>query len=242
MGAAHCRGFAAEGAVVVVADRRRDEAEAVARELGAISVELDVADEDGWGDLVETVMAEYGRIDVLVNNAGVAITSPLADTTLAMYRRVTEVNQTGVFLGLRAVVGPMAAGRGGSIVNVSSIAGFVGVPQSAAYNASKFAVRGLTRSAAIELAPLGIRVNSVHPGYTETSMLRWAEYGPVVVDAIPMGRPAAPEEVSEVVLFLASDAAGYCTGSEFVVDGGAIAGHPYPAFMESARLAGQTDG
>ena len=242
MGASHCRAFASEGASVVVCDREVAEGEALAAELGgdATFVEHDVTDEAAWDALVGELRERHGRWDVLVSNAGVARVRRLAQLTLEEYRLVTEVNQTGVFLGLRAAAREMPASGGGSIVNIASIAGRIGIPSSLAYNASKFAVLGMTRSAAIELARDSIRVNAVLPGYTLTTMLDDDGFS-AFRDAVPARRAATPEEISAVVRFLASDEASYCTGAEFTVDGGAVAGHPYPALLPSA--AGRvTDG
>ena len=239
MGAAHCRAFASEGARVVVLDRRADEASALAGELGdrAVAMELDVGDEQGWADVVEAVTERLDGVDVLVNNAGVGATTPLVETSMAVYRRVTEVNQTGVFLGMRSVVPSMVRRGGGAIVNDSSIAGLVGIPISLAYNASKFAVRGMTRSAAIELASSNIRVNAVLPGYVRTTMLDVETFDSFAGGTVPQGRLAEPEEITSAVLWLASDAASYCNGTELVVDGGATAGPTYPTFQRAADAA-----
>ncbi len=179
----------------------------------------------------------FGRLDVLVNNAGIAEAAPLAEMTLESYRRVTEVNQTGVFLGMRAVVEPMTQAGGGSILNISSIDGLIGMNNIISYVASKWAVRGMTKTAAMELAPRGIRVNSIHPGFIHTSLAVEDESGLPEIHALldeytarmtPMGRTGEPEEIAKLALFLASDESSYSTGSEFVADGGLIAGHPSP--------------
>jgi 3alpha(or 20beta)-hydroxysteroid dehydrogenase len=232
MGAEIARRFAAEGARVVVADVLDDAGRAVAGDLGSASryVHLDVTREGDWEDGVKAAVAAFGRLDVLVNNAGVVRTSALAETSLEDYRAVTEVNQTGVFLGMRAVVGAMTRAGGGSIVNLSSIDGIVGMPHVIAYVASKFAVRGMTKAAALELAPRGIRVNSIHPGYIETPMLarddaqrdRLAAF---CERTVPIARLGRTSEIASAAVFLASDESSYCTGSELVADGGVLAGH-----------------
>ena len=239
MGQSHCRMFAAEGAKVMVADILDDEGKAVAADIGpnAIYQHLDVTSEGDWAAAIDAVMEAFGRLDVLVNNAGIAEPSPLADLSLESYRRVTEVNQTGVFLGMRAAVRPMTESGGGSIINISSIDGQVGMDNLTSYIASKWAVRGMTKTAAMELAPLGIRVNSIHPGFILTHMGSTDEVTPEEVHGrleaysarmAPMGRAGVPEEISRLALFLASDESSYSTGSEFVSDGGFTAGYPNP--------------
>jgi 3alpha(or 20beta)-hydroxysteroid dehydrogenase len=171
--------------------------------------------------VVDATMARWGTIDVLVNNAGIFRILSIADTTKEMWERIMAVNTTGVFLGIQAVAPIMVAQGGGSIVNISSIAGLRGSALSIAYSTSKWAVRGMTKCAAQELAPAGVRVNSVHPGIIDTPMAD--EFDAVgvraTVDAqIPMGREARPDEVTPVVLFLASDESGYCSGGEYTVD------------------------
>ena len=172
MGQAAARLFAAEGAKVAVCDIIDDEGKAVASEIGssAIYQHLDVTREEDWAAATAATIAAYGKIDVLVNNAGIGELVPFADMTLEDYRRVTEVNQTGVFLGMKAAIDPMTAAGGGSIINISSIDGLVAANMVLHYIASKWAVRGMTKAAAIELGPRGIRVNSVHPGIIHTSI------------------------------------------------------------------------
>jgi 3alpha(or 20beta)-hydroxysteroid dehydrogenase len=231
MGQAEAKLFAAEGAKVVVCDVLDAEGKAVAEEIGdaALYRHLDVTNEDEWEAAVAGTTAAFGRLDVLVNNAGTAEGAPLAEMTLDSYRRVTEVNQTGVFLGMRAVIAPMTAAGGGSILNISSIDGMVGMNGIMSYVASKWAVRGMTKAAAMELAPLGIRVNSIHPGFIRTSLGTPEGGDPADVHAMldahagrlaPMGRVGLPEEIAKLALFLASDDSSYSTGSEFVADGG----------------------
>ncbi|MFN8205546.1 MAG: glucose 1-dehydrogenase [Solirubrobacteraceae bacterium] len=219
MGAAHARALVDHGARVVVADLREDEGRALAAELGdaARFAGLDVTDEAGWAATVQAALDAFGRLDVLVNNAGILDVRRLEDTSLADYRRVVEVNQIGPYLGMRAVVAPMRRAGGGSIVNVSSTAGMVGYTDFFAYTAAKWAVRGMTKAAAAELARDGIRVNSVHPGDIETPMIGGID---VPTDAIALGRLGRPEEVAMLVVYLASDESSYTTGAEHVVDGG----------------------
>jgi len=239
MGQAEARLFAAEGAKVVLCDVLDAEGRAVAKELGkgALYHPLDVTSEDAWAKAVTHATSAFGKLDVLVNNAGIAESAPLADMTLDSYRRVTEVNQTGVFLGMKAVIEPMTAAGGGSILNISSIDGMIGMNNIMSYVASKWAVRGMTKAAAIELAPRGIRVNSIHPGFIHThlgvSEGRGFEDVRQTIDAYtkrmaPMGRTGSPEDIAKLALFLASDDSAYSTGSEFVADGGLTAGYPSP--------------
>ena len=243
MGQSHCRVFAAEGAKVVVADILDDEGAGVAADIGpsAVYQHLDVTSEDEWAAAMDAVMETFGRLDVLVNNAGIAESSPLAELTLESYRRVTEVNQTGVFLGMRAAIGPMTESGGGSIINISSIDGLIGMNNLTSYIASKWAVRGMTKTAAMELGTLGIRVNSIHPGFVRTHMGSTDEMPPEEVHEhlevysarmAPIGRAAVPEEISRLALFLASDESSYSTGSEFVADGGFTAGYPSPGLQD----------
>ena len=239
MGKAEALLFAAEGAKVAVCDVRDDEGRAVAAQIGdaARYQHLDVTSEEDWVAAVAATERAFGRLDVLVNNAGIGEGAPLAEMTLASYRRVTEVNQTGVFLGMRAAVEPMTRAGGGSIVNISSIDGMIGMDLCLAYVASKWAVRGMTKTAARELASRRIRVNSVHPGFIHTHLAVEDESQLAGVHALldahtarlaPMGRAGRPEEIARLVLFLASDESSYSTGSEFVADGGLIAGYPPP--------------
>ena len=229
-GEAEARRFVVEGADVVITDVLVDEGEALAKDLGdpCTFYEHDVTDEGRWDDVVAHVLADHGRIDVLVNNAGVFTVLPIAMTTLEEYERVVRINQTGTFLGMKAVLGPMSAAGRGSIVNISSVAGLRGTAGTIAYTASKWAVRGMTKVAARELAPFGVRVNSVHPGLIDTAMMdEVRKWGPEVLDAalqnVPLGHLGTAEEVTELVLWLASDASRYSTGAEFLVDGGMTA-------------------
>jgi 3alpha(or 20beta)-hydroxysteroid dehydrogenase len=226
MGASHARTLVAQGAKVVAGDILDDEGKALADELGdaARFVHLDVTDPDQWAAAVAYAVDEFGRLDVLVNNAGIVNGAQLQSFELAEWQRIIDVNLTGTFLGVRAAVEPMIAAGGGSIINVSSIEGLRGSPWVHGYVASKFGVRGLTKSAALELAPHGIRVNSIHPGLIRTQMTAGV---PEDFLTIPLGRSADPVEVSNFVLFLASDESSYATGSEFVIDGGLVCGVPH---------------
>ena len=226
-GAAEARLFAREGAKVVAADVLVDELDALCREIGdaAFACPLDVSDEPQWRTCIDEVDARFGRLDVLVNNAGIAQAAPLLETSLEDYLAVIGVNQIGCFLGMRWGGPLMVRSGGGSIVNVSSTGGLEGVPQMVGYAASKHAVTGMTRTAAIDLAPYGIRVNSLHPGGVDTDMLgpeterRAVDYG-----YFPLARLASPEEIARSALFLASDDSSYCTGTALLVDGGVMAG------------------
>jgi 3alpha(or 20beta)-hydroxysteroid dehydrogenase len=226
-GAAEGALFAAEGAAVVLADVLDREGHDAAESMGGSYKHLDVTDEDAWRALIGEVLSEHRRLDVLVNNAGIYINAPLTQMPLDDYRRVIDVNQVGVFLGMKHAAPAMGESGGGSIVNISSIAGLRGSAGSIAYGASKWAVRGMTKTAAHDLAPLGIRVNSIHPGAIDTAMLQQvpaAEAGlERLVRRVPLQRVAEPEEVARLALFLASDESSYCTGAEFVIDGGTMA-------------------
>lgn len=226
-GACEARLMAGEGASVVLADVLDEAGRATAGAIGASAeyVHLDVTDAAAWDDLVRDVASRHGRIDALVNNAGIWHTGGLADTSPDDYRRVVEINQVGVFLGMRAVAAVMREQRAGSIVNISSAAGLRGDPRIHAYVASKWAVRGMTKAAALELATFGIRVNSVHPGLIETPMSA-TEFQPGKPDPgrnVPLGRVGQPEEVAELVAYLVSDAAAYVTGAEIAIDGAVTA-------------------
>ena len=227
-GAAEAKMFAAQGAKVWISDVLDEEGEALAAELQIQYRHLDVREEKEWQTIVDEIVTAEGQLDVLINNAGTAEGSAFADTTLESYRRVTEVNQTGVFLGMRAVVEAMTAAGGGSIINISSIDGMVGSPGIISYIASKWAVRGMTKSAAIEMGKFGIRVNSVHPGGIYTAMhgsdFLTEEDASKFYDKQAIPRVGLPKEVAALTAFLASDEATYSTGSEFVADGGWNAG------------------
>ncbi|KEZ21049.1 3-alpha-or 20-beta-hydroxysteroid dehydrogenase [Sphingobium yanoikuyae] len=231
MGEAHARAFIREGACVILTDVNQVKGEALARSLGdkAMFISHDVARGDDWSKVVTQGEASFGRINVLVNNAGViGPVQGLQDFSEEDFLKVCAVNQLGVFLGMKAVLPSMVAAGGGSIVNISSIAGMLGTRESsnAAYCASKWAVRGMSKLVAAQHGKDGIRVNSVHPGYILTPMMVAATdaNGGGAAEAIPLGRMAQPAEVSNVVLFLASDEASFVSGAEHVVDGAMIAG------------------
>ena len=222
MGASHARLFAERGARVVLTDRLVEDGDSVAKELGdaAVFVEADVTSAQDWSRVVERAEAEFGTVDVLVNNAGILVTHRLETATEADFRRTLEVNQLGVFLGMQAVVPAMRRAGRGSIVNIGSTAAMVGYPDCFAYVATKWAIRGMTKTAAAELAPYGIRVNAVHPGDVETPMTaELRDSGEITTDGLPLARFAVPREVSLAVLHLASDDSSYTTGADVVVDG-----------------------
>ncbi|QIS10547.1 glucose 1-dehydrogenase [Nocardia arthritidis] len=230
MGAAHARAMVAEDARVVLSDVLDEEGTAVAKELGdnATYVHLDVREPEQWRAAVEEAVQRFGALNVLVNNAGIANGNLLADFELDKWQQIVDINLTGTFLGMQAGARAMIeAGNGGSIINISSVEGLRGTAGLHGYTATKFAVRGLTKSAALELAQYGIRVNSVHPGLITTTM---TEKIPADLLQIPLGRAAAPTEVSALITFLASDESSYSTGAEFVIDGGLTVGIPYKQF------------
>ena len=227
-GAAEARLFAEEGANVVLSDVLDEDGERTADIIGGTFLHHDVTSEEDWASVVARTVELHGGIDVLVNNAGVYRGSSLIDCGIEEYRLVVEVNQIGVFLGMREVAPVLIERGGGSIVNISSTAGLQGAAGSFAYSASKWAVRGMTKSAAVRLGPHGVRVNSIHPGAVDTPMIadtRMADPAnrEVLLGVIPLGRMAQPEEVARLALFLASDESSYSTGSEFVIDGGLTA-------------------
>ncbi|MDQ8706075.1 glucose 1-dehydrogenase [Streptomyces sp. LHD-70] len=223
LGAAHARRLVAEGAKVVIGDVLVKEGEALADELGpqnALFMELDVTSEVSWNAAVTRTEEVCGKVTGLVNNAGLVHRCPIEELAEADYRRVIDVNEIGVFLGMKAVLPSMRAAGGGSIVNISSLGGIIAFPYILSYTASKWAVRGMTKAAAQEFAPYNIRVNSVHPGVVATDMTADSEHSHEAVKRQPIPREAQPAEISNMVLYLLSDEASYSTGSEFVVDGG----------------------
>ncbi|PJK16991.1 3-alpha-hydroxysteroid dehydrogenase [Chryseomicrobium excrementi] len=226
MGAAHARLFIEHGAKVVLTDLNEGKGQALAAELGenAHFISHNVTSEADWARVVEETEATFGPIQVLVNNAGITMAKNMLDVTVEEYKRIVDINQVSVFIGMKAVAPSMIKAGGGSIVNISSMNGLVA--GAIGYTDTKFAVRGMTKAAAINLAPLGIRVNSVHPGVIATPMVVQEDTKAAVEEFakhIPMKRVAQPEEVSNMVLFLASDESSYSTGSEFVIDGGMTA-------------------
>ncbi len=226
MGESHARLLVAEGAKVVIGDILDDKGKAVADDLGdaARYVHLDVTDPEQWQAAVATAVQDFGVLNVLVNNAGIVNLGQLKSFDLNKWQQIIDVNLTGTFLGMRAAVEPMTDAGGGSMINISSIEGIRGAPMVHGYVATKWAVRGLTKSAALELASQKIRVNSIHPGFIRTPMTR---HLPDDMVTIPLGRPAESVEISTFVVFLASDESSYATGSEFVVDGGLVTDVPH---------------
>jgi 3alpha(or 20beta)-hydroxysteroid dehydrogenase len=233
MGAQTCRLFVEEGATVVIADLLESEGKALARELGdaASFRRLDVSSEENWQKLVNETVERFGRIDVLVNNAAVLVFGAIEQLSKADFERALSINLTGTFLGIHTVAPFMRERRCGSIVNISSVDGLRGVNALAAYVSSKWGVRGLTKVAALELGPHGVRVNSVHPGGVDTQMSNPTGASREELAGqyrqVPLQRIGAPEEIARATLFLASDDASYCNGSELSVDGGAAAGSYY---------------
>ena len=226
MGAMHGQRLVEEGAKVMLTDVLDAEGEAVAKALGANAryMHHDVTRETEWKHLVAETEKTFGPVSVLVNNAGIVDFGAIETTTEADYRRVIDVDQVAVFLGMKSVLPSMRRAGGGSIINISSIAGLVGSAQAFGYTAAKFAVRGMTKSAAIEFAPYNIRVNSIHPGLIRTPMTMPSPEAEAslqkMIDGTPAKRAAEPVEVSNVVLLLASDETRFSTGAEFVIDGG----------------------
>jgi len=232
MGAVEAKMFAAEGAKVVIGDMLGDEGRQVEAEINesggeCVFVQLDVTDENAWQDAVATTVARFGKLDILINNAGIARINSVEDTTSEEWDLVMDINAKGVFLGTKAAIPEIRKAGGGSIVNISSIAGLTGGCTSS-YAASKGAVRLLTKSTAIQYAADGIRCNSVHPGVIETPMttpimLNTPEGRELNASRHPLGRFGQPEDIAYGVLFLASDESSFMTGSELVIDGGLTA-------------------
>lgn len=230
MGRTHCELLAAEGATVIVTDMNEAEGKATVESIIADGGKaefhsLNVTVESEWVNVVEKVVASHGQIDVLVNNAGILIVKPLEETTTEEWDRTFDINVKGVFFGTKAVLPAMQKAGGGSIVNISSIYGLVGAPVSAAYQATKGAVRLFTKATAVDYAQYNIRVNSVHPGVIDTPMTKDLLHGDeetrqAILGTTILDRPAQPKEVSYAVLHLASDDSSFMNGSEMVVDGG----------------------
>ncbi|MFF4270994.1 SDR family NAD(P)-dependent oxidoreductase [Streptomyces sp. NPDC001536] len=234
-GEQEARLFRAEGAEVLVADVLDDQGEALAKEIGASYVHLDVGEEEQWRSAVTAAKDRYGHVDGLVNNAGILRFNSLLDTPLDEFMRVVQVNQVGCFLGIKTVAPEMAGG--GTIVNTASYTAVTGMAAVGSYAATKHAILGLTRVAALELARRGIRVNAVCPGAIDTAMSNpaWLDpggdaeetsraVGKLYRKLVPLGRIGKPEEVARLALFLTSDDSSYITGQPFVIDGGWLAG------------------
>lgn len=244
IGAATAHLFTQLGARVVVADLDEQEGAAVAAASpsgSAVFHRLDVSDADQWREVIDHAVATFGKLDILFNCAGIFAGVPTDAQPLDLYRRVIDINQVGTFLGIQAAIPAMRASGGGSIINVSSLAGVQGSPgPTLAYTASKFAVRGMTRAAAIEFGPENIRVNCLVPGNIDTPM---NSGNPAVFRAVsdlasrqPIPRMGKAEECAAMVAFLASDAASFCTGADYYVDGGLLAGHPRGQADYSAEM------
>lgn len=227
MGESHAKRFIEEGAKVVLTDVASEKGKELAKELGenAVFLKHDVTNADDWENVVTKAEETFGPVNILVNNAGISAPGLIEDLSEDDFRKVVSINQVSVFLGMKYVAPSMKKGTTGSIINISSKNGIVGVPGYVAYDGTKFAVRGMTKTAALELAKFNIRVNSVHPGVIDTPLLAEVseEMMKELLNDIPLGRLAEPEEVTNLVLFLASDESSYSTGSEFIIDGGIVA-------------------
>lgn len=211
---------------VIVGARNLEDAQKTATEIGksAFPVQLNVTSEDQWQAVVRDVIKKFGRIDGLVNNAGVLIRKPFTKMTMSDYQQMIQVNQLGVFLGMQSVIPYMKKQQKGAIVNNVSISSFAPIRKSSAYAATKAAVVAMSKSAAIELGPEGIRVNMVHPGGIETDMATGGQGVPTFYESVPLGRIGQPVEIAKAVAFLVSEESSYCTGTEIVVDGGMTLG------------------
>jgi len=230
-GEAEARLLAEEGAAVVLADVLDDEGRAAAASIGeeAAYVHLDVRDPSSWQETAAFVVDRFGRLTTLVNNAGILRHGSVLTTEPDEYRAVIEVNQVGCYLGMHTMAPLLIEAGGGSIINIASTAALTGLGNMLAYTASKWAIRGMTKVAAVELARQGVRVNAVMPGSVRTPMVDGSPGGPDAMAAfVPLGRIAEPEDIARVVLFLASDDSSYCTGHEIVADGGMLAGFAMP--------------
>jgi 3alpha(or 20beta)-hydroxysteroid dehydrogenase len=233
-GAAIARAYVAEGAKVVIADIAKEAGQALADELGesAHFVAHDVSDAAAWATLVEDTNARFGPVNVLANNAGLLRFGRIEEMPLEEFLLLVNVNQVGCFLGMQAVARTMRKNGGGSIINASSVEGLAGMPSCTAYAATKWAIRGMTKCAAMELGPKGIRVNSVHPGMIDTPMTRVhggdaaMEFG---ASKVPLRRVGTPDDIAPVYVFLASDESSYINGAEIAVDGGVTSTHAFGA-------------
>ena len=246
LGSALSRLFVDEGAHLLMTDIDVDRGRALASELGqnASFAKLDVSSEADWSAVIGRLVEEKGRVDVLVNNAAILLVGPILQFSASDFRALVEVNQLGCFLGVQTAGRAMVAGGGGSIINISSVDGMQGTPGVGGYASTKWAVRGITRVAAVELGRSGVRVNAILPGGMRTVMasptvnvsmgLIPAEQ---IIDSWPLGRLSDPREVATCAVFLASDESSFCTGAEFIIDGGATAGPPYLDHHASTSVA-----
>ncbi|MEV6771701.1 glucose 1-dehydrogenase [Nocardia sp. NPDC051030] len=233
-GAAEARLFVERGAKVIITDVLETEGKELAESLGdaALFVRHDVTDPESWDAAVAAGLAAFGTLNVLVNNAAIYLMKPLVETSADELERIMQVNLIGPYHGIKAVVPAMIEAGSGSIVNISSQSGLEGLSNHSAYGSSKWGLRGLSRYAALELGPNQIRVNSVYPGPIATPMVPYLTTGPGSFPTLPLERTGLPEEVAELVAFLASDAAAYITGAEVAVDGGLAAGKFIPRDMQ----------
>lgn len=223
MGAAHARAIVAEGGKVVIGDILDAEGQALAKEVGsesAVYTHLDVTSYSSWEAAVKTAVDTFGSLTTLVNNAGIMSFGTLEEFTVEAWEKIISINLTGQFLGAKAARASLVSAAPASIINISSVAGYRGFAGLAGYNASKYALRGLTKSLALELASVGVRVNSVHPGAVATAMTDGLD----VATLNPMKRAADPSELAGIIVYLASDESSFATGAEFIVDGGELAG------------------
>jgi len=238
-GAAIARAYVAEGAKVVIADIAKEQGQALADELGqeyghgsAHFASHDVSDAAAWATLVEDTNSRFGPVNVLANNAGLLRFGRIEEMPLEEFQLLVNVNQAGCFLGMQAVSRTMRKNGGGSIINASSVEGLAGMPSCTAYAATKWAIRGMTKCAAMELGPKGVRVNSVHPGMIDTPMTRVhggdaaMEFG---ASKVPLRRVGTPDDIAPVYVFLASDESSYINGAEIAVDGGVTSTHAFGA-------------
>ena len=224
MGASHARSFIKEGAKVVITDLNENAGTELAKELGenAVFIKHDVTKQDDWNNVISEAEEKFGPVHGLINNAGVGIMNPIEVMTEEEYMKIININQLSVFLGMKAVLPSMRKVKTASIVNISSLSGLIGNVGGVGYNASKFAVRGMTKVAALEFAEYNIRVNSIHPGVIETAMIGAGNTELIneISKTIPLKRIAQPEEVTNLALYLVSDESSYSTGAEFIIDGG----------------------
>lgn len=237
MGAAHARAIVRHGGKVVIGDILETEGKALAGELGdsARFIRLDVTKAADWNAAVNLAVTDFGGLNVLVNNAGIAPFATLEDFTEDQWNATISVNLTGPFLGIKAAIGALKASAPSSIINISSTSAFIGTPGLHGYVSSKFGLRGLTKSVAAELGLAGVRANSIHPGYVRTPMSAGLEDD--AAKSGVLGRIGEPEEVASLVVYLASDESGFSTGSEFIVDGGQLASTPPFSSEKAAQLS-----